>query len=194
MSRSSTREPHTPTGAFKVRGGARLCRPLESANGRHGRHYFSNPRQSRAEALPYAAGRYGPCRSRSTCPRGNSIEEETARMAGVLAQNLVEHGEGFPGRARGGGAPTPNVTDSSFVPSFHPDLVMGVATLRARTPAHRRRNLDILYYVPIGQGSGICGCNPGRATLLGLKTEIVVACSRRRRRPTRLSFASGALL
>ena len=57
-----------------------------------------------------------------------------------------------------------------IVPSFHPDLVLGVATYALelfRTAA----DLDVLY-VPIGQGSGICGCILAR-DLLGLKTEIV---------------------
>ena len=57
-----------------------------------------------------------------------------------------------------------------FAPSFAPDLVRGVATyalelFRAAPP------LDALY-VPIGLGSGICGCILAR-DLLGLRTEII---------------------
>jgi len=57
-----------------------------------------------------------------------------------------------------------------MVPSFHPDLVLGVATY-ALELFRTAPDLDILY-VPIGQGSGICGCIMAR-DLLGLKTEIV---------------------
>jgi threonine dehydratase len=57
-----------------------------------------------------------------------------------------------------------------FAPSFAPDLVLGVATyaleLFRGAPA-----LDALY-VPIGLGSGICGCILARG-LLGLGTEII---------------------
>jgi threonine dehydratase len=56
------------------------------------------------------------------------------------------------------------------VPSFHPDLVLGVATY-ALELFRSARDLDVLY-VPIGQGSGICGCIMAR-DLLGLKTEII---------------------
>ena len=57
-----------------------------------------------------------------------------------------------------------------FVPSFHPDLVLGVATYALELLRYAP-DLDILY-VPIGQGSGICGCILAR-DLLGLTTEIV---------------------
>ena len=57
-----------------------------------------------------------------------------------------------------------------FVPSFHRDLVRGVATY-----AHElflgAPDLEAVY-VPIGMGSGICGVITVR-DLLGLKTEVV---------------------
>jgi threonine dehydratase len=57
-----------------------------------------------------------------------------------------------------------------LVPSFHPDLVIGVASyalelFRATPP------LDAVY-VPIGMGSGICGLITAR-DLLGLRTAII---------------------
>ena len=57
-----------------------------------------------------------------------------------------------------------------MVPSFHPHLVLGVATY-ALELLRAASDIDVLY-VPIGQGSGICGCIRVR-DLLGLKTEIV---------------------
>src|SRR5260221_9299740 len=57
-----------------------------------------------------------------------------------------------------------------FVPSFHRDLVVGVASYALeflRTVAH----LDTIY-VSVGMGSGICGLITAR-DLLGLNTEMV---------------------
>lgn len=56
------------------------------------------------------------------------------------------------------------------VPSFHPDLVRGVATY-ALELFEQSEPLDTVY-VPIGMGSGICGLIRTR-DLLGLDTEIV---------------------
>ncbi len=75
-----------------------------------------------------------------------------------------------------------------MVPSFHPDLVLGVATY-ARELLVGAPTLDTVY-VPIGLGSGICGMILVR-DLLGLPTEIVGVVSDRA--PTyRLSFEAGA--
>jgi threonine dehydratase len=57
-----------------------------------------------------------------------------------------------------------------FVPSFHRDLVTGVATY-AHELFTQHGDLDTVY-VPIGMGSGICGVITMR-DLLGLKTEVV---------------------
>ena len=56
------------------------------------------------------------------------------------------------------------------VPSFHRDLALGVSTYALELMSEHP-DLDALY-VPIGQGSGICGCIAARDAL-GLKTEIV---------------------
>src|SRR5262249_36967513 len=60
--------------------------------------------------------------------------------------------------------------DYHYVPSFHPELVKGVATY-----AHELftdcADLDVVY-VPIGMGSGICAVITMR-DLLGLRTEVV---------------------
>ena len=77
-----------------------------------------------------------------------------------------------------------------MVPSFHPDLVLGVATY-ALELFRAAPDLDVLY-VPIGQGSGICGCIMAR-DLLGLKTEIVGVQSTEA--PSyALSFAAGKVV
>jgi threonine dehydratase len=77
-----------------------------------------------------------------------------------------------------------------MVPSFHRDLVLGVATY-ALELMRAVPDLDILY-VPIGQGSGICGCILAR-DLLGRKTEIVGVQSTEA--PSyALSFAAGKVV
>ena len=76
------------------------------------------------------------------------------------------------------------------MPSFHPDLVLGVATY-ALELLRKAPDLDVLY-VPIGQGSGICGCILAR-DLLGLRTEIVGVQSTEA--PSyALSFAAGTVV
>lgn len=60
--------------------------------------------------------------------------------------------------------------DYHFIPSFHPDLVLDVATY-AYELFTSHADLDVVY-VPIGMGSGICALISVR-DLLGLKTKIV---------------------
>jgi threonine dehydratase len=87
----------------------------------------------------------------------------------AFGANLVEHGADFQ-TAREEAARRARTDGLEFVPAFHPDLVLGVATY-ALELFRKQPDLDILY-VPIGQGSGICGCIRAR-DLLGLRTEIV---------------------
>ena len=178
-------ENHTPTGAFKVRGGLvyvdRLKRERPATSG-----IISATRGNHGQSLAYAAARYGlPV---TICvPSGNSVEKNRAMRA--FGADLVEHGEDFQAaREEAGRRATASGLES--VPAFHPDLVLGVATY-ALELLRRERDLDILY-VPIGQGSGICGCILVR-DLLGLKTEIVGVQSTEA--PSyALSFAAGAVV
>jgi threonine dehydratase len=87
----------------------------------------------------------------------------------AFGAELVEHGEDFQA-AREEAERRAQFAGLHMVPSFHPDLVLGVATY-ALELLRAAPDLDMLY-VPIGQGSGICGCIMAR-DLLGLKTEIV---------------------
>ena len=75
-----------------------------------------------------------------------------------------------------------------FVPSFHRDLVLGVASY-ALEFFRAAPNLDTVY-VGVGMGSGICGLIETR-DLLGLKTEIV-GVSAINAPATSKSFAAGA--
>ncbi|MGY4403444.1 threonine dehydratase [Bradyrhizobium sp. USDA 3315] len=178
-------ENHTPTGAFKVRGGLvyleRLKRERPDVPG-----IISATRGNHGQSLAFAAGRQG-VSATIYVPRGNSVEKNRAMYA--FGAELVEHGDDFQA-AREEAERRAQFAGLHMVPSFHPDLVLGVATY-ALELFRTAPDLDILY-VPIGQGSGICGCIMAR-DLLGLKTEIVGVQSTEA--PSyALSFAAGKIV
>ncbi len=158
-------ENHTPTGAFKVRGGIcfmddlRRTRPdvpgiVSATRGNHG------------QSLGLAARAAG-IRCVIVVPHGNSREKNAAMRA--LGVELIEHGDDFQAASEHAAAIARQL-GLLRVPSFHPMLVRGVATyslefLRA-VP-----DLDVVY-VPIGLGSGICGMAAARDAL-GARTRIV---------------------
>jgi threonine dehydratase len=158
-------ENHTPTGAFKLRGGLiymeRLARERPGSAG-----VVSATRGNHGQSLAWAGRRYG-VPVTIVVPEGNSLEKNAA-MRGLGAR-LIEHGTDFEA-ARDKAAELAGQEGLEFAPSFAPDLVKGVATyalelFRAAPP------LDAVY-VPIGLGSGICGVIRTR-DLLGLKTEVI---------------------
>lgn len=178
-------ENHTPIGAFKVRGGLvyldRLKREHPDTTG-----IVSATRGNHGQSLAFAASRY---RIPVTIyvPSGNSVEKNRAMRA--FGADLVEHGEDFQA-AREEAGRRAEAEGLHIVPAFHPNLVLGVATY-ALELLRKAPDLDILY-VPIGQGSGICGCIMAR-DLLGLSTEIVGVQSTAA--PSyALSFAAGTVV
>jgi threonine dehydratase len=178
-------ENHTPIGAFKVRGGLvyldRLKRARPNVPG-----IISATRGNHGQSLAFAAGRHG-VPAVIYVPSGNSVEKNRAMKA--FGAELVEYGEDFQA-AREEAERRAQFAGLHMVPSFHPDLVLGVATY-ALELFKSAPDLDILY-VPIGQGSGICGCIMAR-DLLGLKTEIVGVQSTEA--PSyALSFAAGKVV
>jgi threonine dehydratase len=178
-------ENHTPIGAFKVRGGLvyvdRLKRERPTTAG-----LISATRGNHGQSLAFAARRYG-VPVTIYVPYGNSTEKNRAMRA--FGANLVEHGEDFQS-AREEAERRAKLDGLEMVPSFHTDLVLGVATY-ALELLRKAPDLDVLY-VPIGQGSGICGCILAR-DLLGLTTEIVGVQSTEA--PSyALSFAAGTVV
>jgi threonine dehydratase len=158
-------ENHTPIGAFKVRGGLVYMDRLRQAKpGLRG--IVSATRGNHGQSLAFAGARAG-IPVTIVVPHGNSREKNAAMRA--FGARLVEHGADFD-EARLHAAALAEAEGLDYAPSFHPDLVLGVATyalelFRGAPP------LDALY-VPIGLGSGICGCILAR-DLLGLKTTII---------------------
>ena len=158
-------ENHTPTGSFKVRGACTFIdwlvrtRPesagiITATRGNHG--------QGQARAAT-AAG----LRAAIYVPHGNSVEKNAAMKS--FGAELVEFGHDFD-EAKDEVLRVAEEEGLTFVPPFHKELVRGVSTyayeLLTAVP-----DLDTLY-VPVGCGSGICGCIAARDAL-GRATKIV---------------------
>ena len=178
-------ENHTPTGAFKVRGGVtfidwlRRTHPdcpgiITATRGNHG--------QSQARAAT-AAG----LRAVVYVPHGNSVEKNAAMKA--FGAELVEFGDDFD-QAREEAFRVGKEEGLFTVPPFHREIVLGVATYGYELfTAHP--DIDTVY-VPIGCGSGICGTIAVRDAL-GLKTKIIGVVSENAQ-TAKLSVEAGHLV
>ncbi|BDT71022.1 L-threo-3-hydroxyaspartate ammonia-lyase [Comamonadaceae bacterium OS-4] len=158
-------ENHTPVGAFKIRGGLtyfdqlaqRGAMPAEVVGATRGNH---------GQSVGWAARAHGvPCTI--VVPLGNSVEKNAAMRA--LGVTLIEHGTDFQ-ESREFAIQLAQDRGAHMVPSFHPDLLRGVATywweLLKAAP-----DLDVIY-VPIGQGSGACSAVAAKRAL-GHRARIV---------------------
>lgn len=178
-------ENHTPAGAFKVRGGLIYVDRLKHEQP-DTRGLITATRGNHGQSVAFAGRRNG-LPVTIYVPRGNSIEKNRAMAA--FGAELIEHGRDFQ-EAREEAVRHAARDGLHMVPSFHPAIVLGVATY-ALELFRGAPDLDVLY-VPVGQGSGICGCILAR-DLLGLKTEIVGVQSTEA--PSyALSFAAGTVV
>ena len=151
-------ENHTPVGAFKIRGGLTYFDQL-ARNGTLPREAISATRGNHGQSMGWAARRHGVACT-IVVPRGNSVEKNAAMRA--LGVTLIEHGDDFQ-EAREHAMHLAAERGAHMVPSFHKDLLRGVATywwefLRA-VP-----QLQVVY-VPIGQGSGACSAIAAKQAL-----------------------------
>ena len=158
-------ENHQPTGAFKVRGGLTYVDALRRRES-EAKGLISATRGNHGQSLAFAGRRFGLAVA-IVVPHGNSREKNAAMRA--LGAELIEYGNDFQ-EAREEAMRLAESRGLHAVPSFHRDLALGVSTY-ALELLSEHPDLDTLY-VPIGQGSGICGCIAARDAL-GLKTEIV---------------------
>lgn len=158
-------ENHTPIGAFKVRGGLYYLHRLR-AEGRQVCGLVSATRGNHGQSLALAGRAYG-VPVTIVVPHGNSREKNAAMRA--LGATLVEHGQDYDA-ARLHALALADARQLEMVPSFHRDLVCGVATY-ALEFLRAAPHLDTVYCA-IGLGSGICGLVAVRDAL-GLSTEIV---------------------
>ncbi|MBI4503288.1 MAG: threonine dehydratase [Gemmatimonadetes bacterium] len=158
-------ENHTPIGSFKVRGGLVYLDWLRAEqSGLHG--VVAATRGNFGQSIAFAARIHG-LKAAIVVPQGNSVEKNAAMRS--LGAELIEHGRDFQEAYEFTGQYAQR-TGYHFVTSFHPLLWHGTASyglelLRA-VPG-----LETVY-VPIGQGSGICGVLAARDAL-GLKTAVV---------------------
>jgi threonine dehydratase len=175
-------ENHTPLGAFKVRGGLVYMDALTRRQPEL-RGVLAATRGNHGQSVAFAALRHG-LHVKIFVPFGNSVEKNAA-MRGLGAQ-LIEVGADFQA-CREHATQVAQAEGLHMVPSWHPDLVAGVATgylelFRAQP------DLDLVL-VPVGQGSGICGAIAAR-NALGVKTRVVGVVSSHA--PTyQLSFRAG---
>lgn len=162
-------ENHTPVGAFKVRGGLvymdRLLRSGARAPG-----VISATRGNHGQSISFAAARAG-IGATIYVPYGNSADQNAAMAA--FGATVVEFGRDFD-EARHEAHRVAAERGLHFIPSFHRDLVAGVASYGLEL-FRAVSDLDAVY-VGIGMGSGICGLIAVR-DLLGLKTEIIGVCA-----------------
>jgi threonine dehydratase len=179
-------ENHTPTGAFKVRGGLVYADRLV-AQRPHVRGLVSATRGNHGQSIAVAARSIG-LRATIVVPFGNSPAKNRSMRA--WGANLIEHGHDFQA-AREHAERLAVEHDLELVPSFHPDLVAGVASYALELFDHVAAvgvTLDTVY-VPVGMGSGICGVMAARDAL-SPSTEVVGVVAERAP-ATALSFDAG---
>lgn len=158
-------ENHTPIGAFKARTAvvyaAELFRKSKAIIG-----LVAATRGNHGQSVALAARRFG-MPAHIVIPHGNSVEKNAAMRA--QGGQLIEFGNDFQ-ESKEHAEKLAAERGWHFVPSYHRDIVKGVATYWLEFFS-AVSDLDIVY-VPIGQGSGISSCVAVRNGL-NLKTKIV---------------------
>ena len=160
-------ENHTPAGAFKIRGGLTYFEKLAKTHPEV-RHVVSATRGNHGQSVGFAARRHG-LAATIVVPHGNSVEKNAAMRA--LGVTLVEHGDEFQ-VASEHAARLAERDGLHRVPSFHRDLVRGVATAYIEFFEALEDNPPDVLFVPIGLGSGFAGAAAARAHV-GTKTKLI---------------------
>ncbi|MCB9958341.1 MAG: threonine dehydratase [Rhodospirillaceae bacterium] len=158
-------ENHTPTGAFKIRGGLVfmdwLTRSHPEVTG-----VVAATRGNHGQSVTLAARRAG-LQSVILVPHGNSKEKNAAMQA--FGAELIVHGDDFQESVEEAGR-IAQARGLFAMPSFDLKLVAGVATYSLEFLS-ALPDLETVY-VPIGLGSGICGMLAAKAAL-GHPVEVV---------------------
>jgi threonine dehydratase len=157
-------ENHNPTGAFKVRGGLNLVANL-TADERRG--LITATTGNHGQSIALASRREGvPCTI--VVPVGNNPDKNAAMRA--LGADVVEHGRDFD-EAREHVEMLQRANGLRYVHSANePHLIAGVATY-ALEIFEELPDIDVVL-VPIGGGSGACGCALVR-TWLGRHAQVI---------------------
>jgi threonine dehydratase len=160
-------ENHTPAGAFKLRGGLTYFETL--AREEPGvRHVISATRGNHGQSVGFAARRHG-LAATIVVPHGNSVEKNAAMRA--LGVTLVEHGDEFQ-TASEHAVHLAERDGLHRVPSFHRELVRGVATAYVEFFEALADAPPEVLFVPIGLGSGFAAAAAARAHC-GVRTRLV---------------------
>jgi threonine dehydratase len=157
-------ENHNPTSAFKVRGGLNLIANL-SAEERRG--VITATTGNHGQSIALGCLREGvPCTI--VVPVGNNPDKNAAMRA--LGANVIEFGRDFD-EAREYIEERQRTSNLRYVHSANePHLIAGVATY-ALEIFQDKPDVDVIL-VPIGGGSGACGCGLVR-TWLGSGAEVI---------------------
>jgi len=188
-------ENHNPTGAFKVRGGINLIASL-SADERRG--VITATTGNHGQSIALACQREGvPCTI--VVPLGNNPEKNAAMRA--YGAELVEFGRDFD-EARERVEALQHERRLRYIHSANePLLIAGVGTY-ALEIFEELPDVDVIL-VPIGGGSGACGCAivrtgvGSRAEVIGVQAARADAFTRSWRGPSRVvgdtadTFAEG---
>ena len=188
-------ENHNPTGAFKVRGGANLIGSLP-AEDRRGVITATTGNHGQSIALACRSGGV-PCTI--VVPVGNNPEKNAAMRA--YGAELIEFGRDFD-EARERTEQLRHERGLHYVHSANePLLIAGVGTY-ALEIFEEQPDTDVIL-VPIGGGSGACGCAitrtglGSRAKVIGVQAERADAFARSWKGPSRVvgdscdTFAEG---
>ena len=188
-------ENHNPTGAFKVRGGVNLIACL-SAEDRRG--VITATTGNHGQSIALACRRENvPCTI--VTPLGNNPEKNAAMRA--YGAKLIEHGRDFD-EARERAEQLQQERGLRYIHSANePLLIAGVGTY-ALEIFEEQPDTDVIV-VPIGAGSGACGCGivrsglGSRAKVIGVQAERADAFARSWKSGTRVvgekadTFAEG---
>jgi threonine dehydratase len=167
-------ENHTPTTAFKVRGGIHLVSRLPDGQKRQGIICCSTG--NHGQSLAYAARLFG-VRCVVVVPADNNPDKVAAIRA--LGAEIVEHGRDFD-EARVHCEEVRHQERLRYVHSANePDLIAGVGTLALEVFDDLPDPDAVL--VPVGLGSGICGMSlvaaarSPRTEVIGVQSELAPA-------------------
>ena len=179
-------ENHNPTGAFKIRGGLNLVSRLSVDERRRGVICASTG--NHGQSLAFACRTVG-ARCRVVVPVGNNPDKNAAMRA--FGAEVIEHGRDYDEAREFVEALAAKEGWRYVHTANEPDLIAGVATYALET-FEMAPELDCLF-VPIGGGSGACGCclvrtaRSARTRIIGVQAARADAFTRSWRSGQRIS-------
>jgi threonine dehydratase len=179
-------ENHNPTGAFKIRGGLNLVAQLTADERRRG--VVSASTGNHGQSIAFASRIHG-VTCRIFVPEGNNPEKNAAMRA--YGAEVIEHGRDYDA-ARERVEELVAQEGWRYIHSANePQLIAGVGTYAAEM-FEDIPDLDYVF-VPIGGGSGACGCCvvrggiSSKTRIVGVQASGADAFTRSWRGPTRVT-------